>query len=161
MVKRSPGYGKQTESNKGFLLIETRVATLVLAISLVGLAGMQLTAVKNNHSAMLRGEAAIHIANIADRMRANTPAVAADTYSRLYTDSKFLVPEANQAERDINAWLDTISAALPAGQGEIVCLAARSCSISVRWDDSRGTGPQSQGATVNERAVSLTTDILF
>ena len=55
----------------GFTLIEILLAVVVLSGGLLGLAGLQLTGLKSNHSAYLRSQATILTLDIADRMRAN------------------------------------------------------------------------------------------
>ena len=48
------------------------IAVFVLAIGLLGMAGLQMTSLKNNHSAYLRTQAVEYAYDIADRMRANS-----------------------------------------------------------------------------------------
>lgn len=59
------------KKNKGFTLIEVLVATLILAIGILGLAGLQATGLRNNLSAYNRSQATQLAYNMADRMRAN------------------------------------------------------------------------------------------
>ena len=59
------------KKNIGFTLIEVLVAMLVLAVGLLGLAGLQATSLRNNQSAYNRSQATQLAYDIADRMRAN------------------------------------------------------------------------------------------
>jgi len=55
----------------GFSLVEVLVATLVLALGLIGAAAMQLTALRTRQQSMLLSKA-VHLASsMADKMRAN------------------------------------------------------------------------------------------
>ena len=57
--------------NAGFTLIEVLIAMLVLAVGLLGLAGLQATSLRNNQSAYNRSQATQLAYDLADRMRAN------------------------------------------------------------------------------------------
>lgn len=58
----------------GFNLIEVLLAFLILSIGLLGVAGMQTTAMKASHTAMLKTVAISKVQDIAERIRANTEA---------------------------------------------------------------------------------------
>ena len=57
--------------NTGFTLIEVLIAMIILAVGLLGLAGLQATSLRNNQSAYNRSVATQLAYDIADRMRAN------------------------------------------------------------------------------------------
>ena len=59
------------KKNTGFTLIEVLIAMIILAVGLLGLAGLQATTLKNNQSAYNRIKATQLAYDIADRMRAN------------------------------------------------------------------------------------------
>jgi type IV pilus assembly protein PilV len=67
-------------NNKGFTLLEVMIAVFVLAIGLLGVAALQMTGVKNNHSANIRTQATELSYNLADRMRANIEGTVAGNY---------------------------------------------------------------------------------
>lgn len=56
----------------GFNLIEVMMAFLILSIGLLGVAGLQTTAVKASHTAMLKTIAIIKVQDIVERIRSNT-----------------------------------------------------------------------------------------
>ena len=62
---------KIMNNSKGFTLIEVLVAAFVLAVGLLGLAGLQAKSLQFNHSAYQRSQANIIAYDIIDRMRAN------------------------------------------------------------------------------------------
>lgn len=68
------------KTNKGFTLVEVMVAVFVLAIGLLGIAGLQVTAIKSNHAAFLRTQSTQLAYDLADRMRANMPGTIAGSY---------------------------------------------------------------------------------
>jgi len=57
--------------NTGFTLIEVLIAMLVLAVGLLGLAGLQATSLKNNQSAYNRSQATQLAYDMTDRIRSN------------------------------------------------------------------------------------------
>jgi len=68
------------KSHSGFSLVEVLVAVFVLAIGLLGVAGLQISGMKNNHTAYVRTQASSLAANLSDRMRVNTDAVIDGKY---------------------------------------------------------------------------------
>ena len=56
----------------GFTMVELMVAVLVLAIGLLGLAGLQVWGLSNNHNAYLRTQATLLAQDIIERMRSNS-----------------------------------------------------------------------------------------
>lgn len=113
----------------GFTLIEIMVAVIVLSIGLLGLAGLQVTSLRNDQSAFMRSQATILAYDIADRMRANGAAVlagnyefdsATDTpsaYSNCSTTTGCSVSE--MAQNDLYAWNGAIDTVLPDGNGAV------------------------------------------
>jgi len=67
---------------KGFSLVEVLIAVLVIAIGLLGLAGLQSVGVNSNHISYLRSVASIHTENMAELMRANIVAVVDNDYAQ-------------------------------------------------------------------------------
>jgi type IV pilus assembly protein PilV len=134
----------RTHQLAGFTLIEVLVAVLVLAIGLLGLAALQVTGLRNNHSAYLRSQATTLALDMADRMRANkiavdNPSVAADdnqyalvTGAEIGTDpgydcastfpgSQTTCTSSQMAQIDIYQWLMLLQKALPSGTGTVTC----------------------------------------
>ena len=68
------------DTQHGTTLIEVLIAVLVFSVGMLGLAGLQVTATINNHSTHLRSIATVQAYDIADRMRANMPAVNSGDY---------------------------------------------------------------------------------
>lgn len=134
-----------TTRMQGFTLFEVLIALVVLSVGLLGLASLQTNTLKFNQGAYLRTQATNLAYDMADRMRANRAAAIANAYDGV--DYATTLPDcnpagvsgANVAERDISAWQIALVCALPLGNGSIDTN-GRAVTISVRWDESRGTG---------------------
>ena len=119
----------------GFTLIEVMISVFVLAVGLLGLAGLQMAGLKSNHSAQLRTQAIVQTYDIIDRMRINKIVAKAGGY-----DIAMGAASAGTAaikDRDRDTWKAALLADLPNGDGSIVT-AADVVTVSVQWDDSRG-----------------------
>ena len=67
-------------SQRGFSLIEVLVAVLIVAIGLVGVAGMQFVGLKGNQQSFSKNQAAHHAQSLLERMRSNPDGVADGSY---------------------------------------------------------------------------------
>ncbi|MBS4050678.1 MAG: type IV pilus modification protein PilV [Methylomonas sp.] len=129
------------KTNNGFTLIEVLVAVIILAIGLLGLAGIQTVGLKNNQSAYTRSQATQLAYDIADRMRANVAGVT--TYTTIdppdaaKTDACSTATgctPAQMAETDLFQWNATLTDVLPGGSGTIA-VAGNVFTITITWDD--------------------------
>jgi type IV pilus assembly protein PilV len=146
--RRAPKSGLHV---RGVGLIEVLVAVLVLAIGLLGVAAMQAMALRNSQSSLERSQGVIHAYTILDAMRANPGAARAGAYNMGLTCA---VPSAgNLVANDKRAWIDMLQQNLGnTACGQVACAGAL-CTITVQWDDSRG----SSGSTT--QTFSTTTRI--
>lgn len=142
--------------NSGFTLIEVLIATLVLAVGLLGLAGLQAASIKNNLSAFNRSQTTQLAYDMADRMRANKNesvdpttgnVIAASTYLAMASTAAVVQAScatttgctaAQMAQNDLFQWNAALTNTLPSGTGTITAVAAtRVFTITVNWDDNR------------------------
>lgn len=135
-------------SASGFTLIEILVSLVVLAIGLLGLAGLQATGSKNNLSAYHRSQATQLAYDIADRMRANKSAATnyltssmAPSAAQAQTDCETTSTSCSttdMAQHDLYQWNQALTSSqiLPNGQGTITVLGAI-YTVSINWDDNR------------------------
>jgi len=160
----------------GFTLIEVLVSALILAIGLVGVAGLQAMSLKNNQSAYTRSQASALAYDLADRMRTNVTGANAGFYSPANAQRHGSCSTAvgcsvqQMAQHDIAEWETELSNNLPMGTG-FVCIDSTpydgtgpgdaQCdgtgtrfSVKVWWDDNRD-GAISVTAANNER-MSIT-----
>lgn len=122
------------DGQRGATLIETLVALLVLSIGLLGVAGLQMQALRGNHGAHLRSQATMLAHDIADRMRANRTLALTGVYNIAVGD----VPTgATLAALDLAAWKESLDDILPEGDGAVV-LVGNIATITVQWTDRLG-----------------------
>lgn len=148
--------------NNGFSLVEVLVAMVVLAIGLLGLAGLQTASLKANSSAYQRSQASIMANEILDRIRANRVGLAAGFYDDPYASTpadpgcvSTGCSVANMAAYDVWYWETSLGNILPSGQGDITGSGAGSVfTITVMWDDNR-TGVSGTGCS-GDPSVDLT-----
>lgn len=111
---------------RGYTLIEVLVALLIISLGLLGMAGLQVTSLKQNQSAYMRSQATILAYDIIDRMRANVSAVDNGNY---FVSNGALTAgcettsgctDAQMAAHDIARWQTRLAEELPSGSG-LVC----------------------------------------
>ncbi len=128
----------------GVSLVEVLVSTLILAIGLVGVAGMQALALHNNQEAQMRSHASALAYDLADRMRNNVAAANAGLYdpttasaqSTCYTPSGCAMGD--MARDDMQKWISNVAATLPMGAGHV-------CVDSTPDDGTGSANPQCDG----------------
>jgi type IV pilus assembly protein PilV len=126
-------------SQKGVGLIEVLVAVLVLAIGLLGIAGLQSRALKNGQSAFERSQAVTLTYLMLDAMRANVNAARTGQYNMARTCN--VDAGGTLIANDQRLWMQSMKQTLGDRDttcGEINCVGDR-CTIRVYWDDTRGT----------------------
>jgi type IV pilus assembly protein PilV len=144
--------------HRGFTLIESLVALVVLSIGLLGVAALQLASLQANYGSSQRTQATFLAQDIVDRMRVNRDAAIAGAYDIDFGQAAPTTP-ANVAEADLARWKARLLATLPASHngsaggmpdGEIASdPASETLTIRIRWDDSRGRElPLELGMTV-------------
>jgi type IV pilus assembly protein PilV len=132
----------KTRRQDGATLIEVLVTMFVVAVALLGTAGLQLASTRYQQTAFMRSQALVEAQWIAEKIRANqaalvaalptTPAnayLAQDTYAAadaLPTDPACglaaQVPCGTQeaAQKDVREWRQSLQARLPEGRGSIL-----------------------------------------
>ena len=144
------------QKQTGFTLIEVLVTVVILAVGLLGLAGLQATSLKFNSTAYQRSQATSLAYDIADRMRANVVAARGSNVVPAGAYGIALGAAAptgtTLAAIDLQEWRRALANTLPSGTG-VICRGTLSvttwvCSlgvvgsnvftIGIQWDDSRG-----------------------
>lgn len=129
----------------GFTLIEVLVSALILAIGLVGVAGLQALSLKTNQSAFMRSQATALAYDLADRMRTNLEGANGGFYDPAQaaidancTTTNGCAP-AVMALHDLAEWNAAINTYLPMGQGFV-------CIDSTPYDGTSVLDPQCDGS---------------
>jgi len=157
----------------GFSLIEVLVAVLVLAIGLLGLAGLQASGLRYSGDAVLRTQAVTLAQDIIERMRANPEGVknspaASDTYYKITSTLTGTLPDctgstcssATMATYDVLLWQQTLTQRLPNGQGTINVTDPGGAglyynvAVTVSWKER-----QTESGASTDRSLVLVTQI--
>lgn len=147
--------GNSRKHESGFTLIEVLIAGLVLSVGVLGVAGLQVTALKNLQSSQSYAVAAMLANDIADRMWVNQAQALLNNYD--HTTAPSSPPDcvagtcsaADIAIFDRNDWQQqivgytlpdstVIPGMLPSGSGTVAQVGtSRQYLITLRWDDDR------------------------
>lgn len=145
--------------NKGFGMIEVLITLVITATGLLGLASLQLNALKSNQFSYNRTQAVVLAYDMADRMRANSEAIDAKTYNQADRTVGSACSTSSgcsstvMAKHDTYQWHQLLANTLPSGDG-LVCIdsspestdtpASPGCdgvgddyAIKIWWDDDR------------------------
>lgn len=139
-------------SSTGFTLLEVMVAMVIFSIGLLGLAGIQATAMQNNNTAYTRTVAMQLAYNMADVLRASTDnagymvstfnsitTAAASPATSCVQSNGNTAPnctQANLASFEVFHWKKRIEEELPSGLGSI-SKTGDVYTITIMWDDER------------------------
>ncbi len=69
------------QSQHGFNMLESMIATLIISVGLLGVAGMQMIAMKGANHAFQQGKASDLMKGLLERMRSNSDGVYAGNYN--------------------------------------------------------------------------------
>lgn len=130
------------EIQKGTSLIEALVAMVVLSLGLLGLAGLQLNAMKTAQGAHLRAQAAEHAYDMIDRMRADRDNARSGKYKITIAAS---APNGETlAAKEIASWLALVASTLPDGDASIAMPDTQTVTITIQWNDTRSGGDKTE-----------------
>jgi len=143
---------------RGLSLLEAMIALIIISVGLLGIAALQINALKQNNSAYWHSQAVWMAHDMAERMRANSSVtgdyVGIDTANNYAQDCQTAAcTAANMVTADAADWKAMIET-LPAGRGIIRNPNANETEIAVMWDDE-GTGATGTGCG-NDPTVDLT-----
>ncbi|MFR0691023.1 type IV pilus modification protein PilV [Enterobacterales bacterium AE_CKDN230030158-1A_HGKHYDSX7] len=132
---------------RGFTLVELLVSVVILAIGLLGLAGLQNVGVAASYSALQRSQASWLASEMADLLRANLQAARAGAYDLAFSDPVGGCPAvsgSSRAQLDLGQWRNAVCTVLGGtGSGSVQVVREGElyrAEIALRWDDSRARG---------------------
>ena len=135
---------------RGAGLIEVLVAILILAIGLLGMAGMTAASIKYNQMSRMRGAGVLLVNDLAERARVNVLGFDARSYAspnnKKYSFSTTLTNESGcfdlvdnkctpeqMAAYDMNQWLRNVNARLPGGDAFIHTSSTKEARVMDIW----------------------------
>lgn len=127
---------------RGISLIEVMVSVMVLAVGMLGIAAMQSVALRGGQGSLESSQAVMQTNSIIEAMRANSGNVLSYNMPAMACAAP---GGGTLEENDIRDWILSLKATIGAGVGDattcgqIVC-PGNTCTVTVRWDDSRAGG---------------------
>lgn len=115
-----------TTKQQGSSLIEVLIAIVVISIGLLGLAGLQTTSIKSNHSAYLRSQATLLAYDLSDRMRASKTAALSGNYNT------------GSSHSDKTDWEALLTQMMGSEVSSTVTRTGNEFTITITWNDIRG-----------------------
>jgi type IV pilus assembly protein PilV len=139
-------------AQRGFTMLEVLVSMLVIAVGLLGMAGLQIQSLKQGQSAYYRSVATQLAYDLSDRMRGNLGGVFDNHYNRtgIATDYSAGVASCTTtagcsagdlAKNDAYEWQEMVKALLPGGEGIICIDSAPDDGVSAASHGCDGTTP--------------------
>ena len=130
-------------------LIESMVSVFVVSIGFLGFAGLQVNGLASTNDSLFRSKAIYLSYQMADRVRANLPAVQAGSYDALSGTGSSPgciatgCTAAQVAQNDFYEWSTEVAAVLPTGQGTICKTSAETAcdgtgnnyAVTLTWNE--------------------------
>lgn len=141
------GFAMKTRRQRGISLIEVLITVLVLSIGLLGLAGLQLMSLRNSQSAMERSVSLVQSYSIIEAIRADADSAKNGRFNIDLDESATGNTFPAQA---LGLWRDQLKSNLGASATGSVNCTSTICTVTVQWDDSRGTDGSNEQKMITE-----------
>jgi type IV pilus assembly protein PilV len=168
----------KNQQSEGFAMIEVLVSVILMAIGMIGLAGMLMMSQKTSSSSYLKQQAVDSAYDMVDRVRANSAAAISGAYAidNLPTSGAPVIPDSpatncvstvctatQLASYDTWSWASKELTKLPNGSGSIVVSNVAGSTntlltITVQWDDSaaqKTIGAANKTGSINPALAQL------
>ncbi|WP_279338442.1 type IV pilus modification protein PilV [Hydrogenophaga taeniospiralis] len=157
-----PKNGPPRSSQRGFAMLETLVAVLVLAVGLLGMAGLQLNTIKTTRSSEFRSQAVMLSYAILDAMRADRAGALGGAYNTATSNTLPLkavcsaagITATTLADNTKKSWVGRLRSTMgdrDSTCGAVFCHADGECTIQIKWDDTLAGGLGAQTVTTRSR----------
>jgi len=130
---------KPAGRQSGMTLIEVLVSVLILAVGLLGVAVIQLNALKYTDSSRMTSQASFIAYDMLDRIRANS---GADYSWERMERAPFSTSLASVRDLDLHDFDANITSFAGEGAKGSVVINQREVTISISWDGSRGANTE-------------------
>ena len=129
---------------RGFTMLEVLISMIIIALGLLGYAGLQAVSLKNANTAYLRSQATMLSHDIVERMRVNRAVALTGSYNISIGSN---TGGSGIAGSDLAEWKTNLRQSLPAGDGRVdvrgVGVAEGIVEIIIQWDDDGDGTPTS------------------
>jgi type IV pilus assembly protein PilV len=152
---------RHRHTSRGFTLVEVLIALVVLAIGMLGVAGLLLNGLQSSRIALLRTQAVMLASDIGDRIRANRTggasyALASGTTLSAPGKACTTAGQCNSSEVaaiDLYAWQQSGLATLPGATTAVAvapvgALSSNTYTITISWTQSGDAAAASLTLTV-------------
>ena len=120
----------------GVGMIEVLIAVVLLAFGMLGIAALQMAALRSSQSSLQRSQATISTYAILDAMRANRDEARVGRYN--LTTKTCAVPDTGTlAQNDLAEWMGSLKQVLGASACAKILCDNDKCEIEVSWTDTR------------------------
>lgn len=150
-------FSRASGKQQGLTLLEIMITVVILSLGLLGLAGLQMTGLKNNRNAYYNTVAGQSAQDIAERLRvdqATREGIAGEVKKSIAANSKKCAADADDAFDDRVACL---ASALPGGNARVAEYIddPKTYLIALTWTDLELNGAKGWGAdTANNPATT-------
>lgn len=131
-------------TQRGATMIEVLVTVVIVSVGLLGIASVQLIALRNSQGALQSSMATMYTYSMLDSLRANAEVARSGGYDGEYCS----VPTGDTlAATDLHSWMASMrGSGNQVGQlgsdacGGVDCDSAGACTITVSWRAAEGSG---------------------
>ncbi len=153
----------------GFSMLEILISLVIIAIAMLGAAGIQLNVLRLNKGSQTRTQAIFLASDIAERMEANKAGAVAGNYSLTVTNvtpsasaklcDQTVCSSSEMAAWDLYEWGTTVSTFLPQASWSITTAAVANpitYTIQINWKDRSDVDSVATGTITNSYTSTRT-----